>query len=84
VVVVFRELPPSVVALDSLGLSLKLTFNGGAVAAQYCYARRAMPWPQSDLMQYEENEKKTKKLMQLDCGLVRMDGLAPRGPWKEG
>jgi hypothetical protein len=41
-VVVFRELPPSVVALDWLGLSLKLTLNDGAVAAQYCYARRDM------------------------------------------
>jgi hypothetical protein len=40
VVVVFRELPPSVVALDWLGLSLKLTLNGGALAAQYRYARR--------------------------------------------
>jgi hypothetical protein len=40
VVAVFRELPASVAALDRLGLSLTMTLNDGAVAAQNCYARR--------------------------------------------
>jgi hypothetical protein len=37
---VFHELHAAVAALDRLGLSLKLTFNGGALAAQYRYERR--------------------------------------------
>jgi hypothetical protein len=34
VIVVFRELPASVAALDRLGLSLEMTFNDGMVVAQ--------------------------------------------------
>jgi hypothetical protein len=52
VVAVFRELPASVAALDRLGLSLTMTLNDGAVAAQNCYARRDTnlfaPWGHLD------------------------------------